>query len=211
MTFRDDITQAKQQKSTGDIIALVIRSTWSVTLSQLNRKFTVTKGLSKNRELLSWSIPCWCFSLYFKLLIHTWHMRWTVLTNSTNGQRTRYDTMFLGGVKNWRVVSSTTRKRNAHNQRQKSSPWWPKITACSGGSRPGPGTSAPSLFVQPPSFSTDYLLLPPPPTRWVANFVESSFESSFELLEFVNDDILLQQRFSIFAYNYVVHLHISSA
>ena len=41
----------------------------------------------------------------------------------------------------------------------------------------------------------------------VANFVESSFE----LLEFVNDDILLQQRFSIFAYNYVVHLHISSA
>ena len=45
----------------------------------------------------------------------------------------------------------------------------------------------------------------------VSNFVESSFESSFELLEFVNDDILLQQRFSIFAYNYVVHLHISSA
>ena len=27
-----------------------------MTLSQLNRKFTVTKGLSKNRELLSWSI-----------------------------------------------------------------------------------------------------------------------------------------------------------
>ena len=48
------------------------------------------------------------------------------------------------------------------------------------------------------------------PSR-VANFVESRFESSFELLEFVNDDILLQQRFSIFAYNYVVHLHISSA
>jgi len=63
MTFRDDITQAKQQKSTGDIIALVIRSTWPfgpiydcMTLSQLNRKFTFTKGLSKNRELLSWSI-----------------------------------------------------------------------------------------------------------------------------------------------------------
>ena len=30
MTSRDDITQAKQQKSTGDIIALVIRSTWPV-------------------------------------------------------------------------------------------------------------------------------------------------------------------------------------
>jgi len=30
MTFRDDITQAKQQKLTGDIIALVIRSTWPV-------------------------------------------------------------------------------------------------------------------------------------------------------------------------------------
>jgi len=30
---------------------------------------------------------------------------------------------------------------------------------CSGGSRPGPeGASAPSLFVQAPRFSTDYLL-----------------------------------------------------
>ena len=27
--------------------------------SQLNRKFTATKGLSKNRELLSWSITRW--------------------------------------------------------------------------------------------------------------------------------------------------------
>ena len=30
MTFGDDITQAKEQKSTGDIIVLVIRSTWPV-------------------------------------------------------------------------------------------------------------------------------------------------------------------------------------
>ena len=45
-----------------------ISSSFTVILhSQLNRKFTVTKGLSKNRELLSWSIVFFEFLFLFSI------------------------------------------------------------------------------------------------------------------------------------------------
>ena len=53
----------------------------------------------------------------------------------------------------------------------------------SGGSRPGPGGGlAPSFFVQPPSFSTDYLLVLPlrgPALQNVLAWTATAFEEKY--------------------------------